>query len=70
MFNKRTLCVEKSVHVLFDESNSLVEHDVQDEEFKLGLVRKYSSLTQNSMVENGKSPEGETRVGSENLEGG
>jgi len=32
----------------------LVEHDVQDEEFELGLVRKDSSLTQNSMVENGK----------------
>ena len=24
VFNKRTLCVEESVHVLFDESNSLV----------------------------------------------
>jgi len=27
VFNKRTLCVEESVHVLFDESNSLVEND-------------------------------------------
>jgi len=45
VFNKRTLCVEESVHVLFNESNSLVEHDVQDEEFELGLVRKDSSLT-------------------------
>ena len=24
VFNKRTLCVEKSVHVLFDETNSVV----------------------------------------------
>jgi len=70
VFNKRTLCVEESVHVLFDESNSLVEHDVQDEEFKLGLVRKDSPLTQNSMVDNDKPPEGETSSGSENLEGG
>jgi len=28
VFNKRTLCVEESVHVLFDESNSLSENDI------------------------------------------
>ena len=67
VFNKRTLCVEESVHVLFDESNSLVEHDVQDEEFELGLVRKDSSLTPNSMEENGQSFEGETSSALENL---
>jgi len=27
VFNKRTLCVEESVHVMFDETNSLVEND-------------------------------------------
>ena len=40
VFNKRTLCVEESVHVLFDESNSLNENDAQEEDFDLGLVRK------------------------------
>jgi len=45
IFNKRTLCVEKSMHVLFDETNSLVENDAQDEEYKLGLVRKDLLLT-------------------------
>jgi len=40
VFNKRTLCVEESVHVLFDESNSLSENDAQDEDFELGLVKK------------------------------
>ena len=40
MFNKRTLCVEESVHVLFDESNSLIEDDAQDDDFELGLARK------------------------------
>ena len=40
MFNKITLCIEESVHVLFDESNSLSENDAQEEEFELGLVRK------------------------------
>ena len=40
MFNKRTLCVEESVHVLFDESNSLIENGVQDEDFELGLAKK------------------------------
>ena len=28
------------MHVLFDETNSLIENDVQDEDFDLGLVRK------------------------------
>jgi len=45
VLNKRTLCVKESVRVSFDESNSLVEHDVQDKEFEPGLVRKDSSLT-------------------------
>jgi len=40
VFNKRTLCVEESVHVLFDETNSLIENDAQDEEFELRLARK------------------------------
>jgi len=40
VFNKKTLCVEESVHVLFDESNSLIEDDAQDDEFELGLARK------------------------------
>ena len=40
VFNKRTICVEESVHVLLDETNSLIENDVQDEDFDLGLARK------------------------------
>ena len=44
MFNKRTLCVEKSVHVLFDESNFLIENDAQYEDFELGLAKKDFSL--------------------------
>jgi len=40
VFNKRTLCVEESVHILFDESNSLIENGVQDEDFELGLAKK------------------------------
>ena len=43
--NKQTLCVEDSVHVLFDETNSLIEHDAQHEEFELGLMRKDFALT-------------------------
>jgi len=61
VFNKRTLCVEESVHMLFDETNSLFESDAQDEEYELGLVRRDLLLTQNSMHEKGKSPEGEPR---------
>jgi len=40
VFNKRTSCVEESVHVLFDESNSLIENDAQDEEFELDITKK------------------------------
>jgi len=45
-------CVEESVHVLFDETNSLIENDAQDEEFKLGLARKDLLL----IHKKGKSP--------------
>ena len=40
VFNKRTLCAEKSVHVLFDEFNSFVENGAQGEDFELGLAKK------------------------------
>jgi len=70
VFNKRTLCIKESVHVLFDETNSVIEHDIQDEEFKLGLVRKDLSFTQSSMVDNSKAPEGEPSPRSNSVEGG
>ena len=38
VFNKRILCVEESVHVFLDETNSLVEIDAQDDDFELDLV--------------------------------
>ena len=41
------------MHVLFDESNSLVENDAQDEDVKLGLAKKYLLLTH----EEGKNPQ-------------
>jgi len=53
VFNKRTLCVEKSVHILFVESNSLSENDVQDEDFELGLTKKDCL----SNHEQGKNPQ-------------
>ena len=53
MFNKRTLCVEESVHVLFDETNSRVEIDAQDDDFELGLAKKDLLLSK----EEGKNPE-------------
>ena len=34
------MCVEESVHVLFDESNSLVKNDTQEDDFELGLIKK------------------------------
>ena len=43
---------------------------MQDEEFELGFVRKDLTLTRNSMVDNGKSPEGETSPGFENMKSG
>jgi len=70
VFNKRTLCVEESVHVLFDENNSLGENDAHDAEFELGLIRRDLLLTQNSMHKKGKSPRGEPSPGADNVEDG
>ena len=50
VFNKRTLCVEESVHVLFDKINSLVANDAQDKEYELSLARREFLLTQNSCL--------------------
>ena len=66
VFNKRTLCVEESVHVLFDEINSLVENDAHDEEYELGLVRKDLLL----IHAKGKCPEDGSGPGASLLEGG
>jgi len=53
VFNKRTLCVEESVHALFDEYNSLLKNSAQDEDFELGLTKK--DCLQNH--EEGKNPQ-------------
>jgi len=66
VLNKRTLCVEESVHVLFDETNSLNENVAQDEDFELSLVRKNLLL----IHERGESPESGSRPGAVSSEGG
>ena len=43
--------VKESVHVLFDETNSLVENDAQIEDFELGLAKK------DLLPKEGKNPE-------------
>ena len=53
------------MHVLFDETNSLVEIDAQDDDFKLGLTRKNLLLTH----EKGKYPEEGSGSGVVSLEG-
>ena len=53
VLNKQTLCVEESVHVLFYETNSLVEIDAHDDDFEMGLAKKDLLLT----YEEGKNPE-------------
>ena len=35
VFNKRTLVIEESVHVTFDESNSTMTSEINDEEIGL-----------------------------------
>jgi len=66
VFNKRTLCVEESVHILFDETNSLVEIDAQHDDFELSLARKNLLLTH----EEGKYPEDGSRPRVVSLESG
>ena len=60
VFNKRTLSVKESVHILFDETNSLVENDAQYEDFEFGLVRKNID----------KAHESEPQSGADNMESG
>jgi len=38
--SKQNLGIEKSVHVLIDETNSLIENDAQDKEIEPDLARK------------------------------
>ena len=40
LVSEQILCVEKSVHMVFDETNPLNKKNAQDEHFKLGLARK------------------------------
>jgi len=64
------LCVEESVHMLFNETNPLVENDASDEEYEPGLTSRDLLLTKNSMPEKCKSPKGEPSPGANTLEGG
>jgi len=64
--SKRILCVEKSVHVLFDETNSLIENDAQGEEFELGFTKKKLLL----IHEKDKSPVDGSGLGVVSSEGG
>jgi len=52
--------------VLFDETNSLIENDTQDEEFELGLIRKDLLL----IHEKGKCPTNGSGPGAVYLKGG
>ena len=53
MVSKEILYVKENVHVLFDECNSLVENDAQNEDVELDLAKKYLLLTH----EEGKNPQ-------------
>jgi len=53
LVSKGILCIEESVHVLVDKTNSLNENDAQDEDFELYLTKKDVLL----IHEKGKSPE-------------
>ena len=69
VFNKRTLCVEESMHVLFDETNFLVENVAQDEEFELGLARKDMLLMheKGECLEDGSWPRADLLKGGQGL---
>ena len=57
VFNKRTLCVEESVHVVFDETNVFDEQSVQDEELELRLMRTHHETVPESQNDKGKEHE-------------
>ena len=42
VYNKRTMCVEESVHIIFDETNHVIDvQDDEDDDFEIRLVRMY-----------------------------
>ncbi|GAB2299566.1 hypothetical protein Dimus_038569 [Dionaea muscipula] len=40
VYNKRTMCIEESIHVVFNESNALLDENLQDDDYELGLARE------------------------------
>jgi len=60
------LCVEESVHMLFDETNSLVEINAQNDDFELGRAKKNLLLTH----EEGKYPGEGSGPGAVSVESG
>nr|XP_009778715.1 PREDICTED: uncharacterized protein LOC104228028 [Nicotiana sylvestris] len=38
IFNKRTICVEENIDVIFDKSNNLAEKGLQDEDYDIGFT--------------------------------
>ncbi|XP_070046978.1 uncharacterized protein [Nicotiana tomentosiformis] len=49
VYNKRTMCVEESVHVVFDETNIISERQEHDDE-AIGLVRNLKETTTQTKV--------------------
>ena len=47
VFNKRTLMIEESVHVIFDETNILNQELQEDDDFEIGLMKKYNLRSSN-----------------------
>ena len=45
VFNKRTLNTEESVHVIFDETNTLIQEVQEDDDFEIGFMKKYDLRT-------------------------
>ena len=69
VFNKRILCVEESVHVLFDETNSLAENNAQEEDFELGLAKKDLLPNQGLNGKNSEDGSGPGAVSGEDRQG-
>ena len=69
VLNKRTLCVEESVHVLFDETNSLAENNAQEDDFELGLAKKDLLPNQGLNGKNSEDGSGPGAVSGEDRQG-
>ncbi|XP_021734165.1 uncharacterized protein LOC110700891 [Chenopodium quinoa] len=64
VYNKRTMCVDESVHIIFDETDYVIDVQDDDDDFEIGLVRRHDPDEEStaSMKQQDKNPTAENQT--------